>query len=287
MAQLVATPDAPPPANHSEVTKIASNVAAYIVKNGYYYIDVNGKSTRWGQWAPEVLNLQREWSDERGVNSLEVLGYICAGANYTGDPDGLFATAYAELTNSTNQYDMNVVNQKVEWPLDVNYGDDGLSWSAYITHLSNCQSGPLAKHREPVLHSLSRAWKYVRNLRSAYWNAQHAFLVGQLDAEDADAVAWNLRSWPLEQVDYPIFGSHRIDVDPQPAWPTWHRGTDRSDSMGILPANERLQYRWDVDNPHRIDTAGDSAWRGAGMRLYETGAFLLPYWMGRYTGIIQ
>jgi hypothetical protein len=38
---------------------LIDNIVGYIVKNGFYLIDVTGKPTSWGKWAPEVLNGDR------------------------------------------------------------------------------------------------------------------------------------------------------------------------------------------------------------------------------------
>ena len=36
-------------------------------------LNTEGQPTRWGRWSPEYLNENRDWSDGRGVNSLEIL----------------------------------------------------------------------------------------------------------------------------------------------------------------------------------------------------------------------
>ena len=40
--------------------------------------DVDGSPTRWGRWDPPSLNGDPAWSDERGLNSLQILSYIIA-----------------------------------------------------------------------------------------------------------------------------------------------------------------------------------------------------------------
>ena len=48
--------------------------------------------------------------------------------------------------------------------------------------------------------------------------------------------------------------------------------------LEVVPANERTQGRWNT-NPY--DLTG-----GAGMSIYDPGAWTLPYWMARYHGLI-
>jgi len=50
--------------------QLINNTVRYIVENGFYLIDVTGKPTKWGVWAPEELNLDSFWYDGRGLNSL-------------------------------------------------------------------------------------------------------------------------------------------------------------------------------------------------------------------------
>ena len=46
----------------------------------------------------------------------------------------------------------------------------------------------------------------------------------------------------------------------------------------MLPANERTQLRWNGDPFDLVD--------GSGYTEYDPGAWLLPYWMARYHGLI-
>ena len=47
-------------------------------------MDVTNQSTRWGVWAPEQLNLNRSWADDRGINSLQILSYLLSAFRITG-----------------------------------------------------------------------------------------------------------------------------------------------------------------------------------------------------------
>ena len=50
------------------------------------------------------------------------------------------------------------------------------------------------------------------------------------------------------------------------------------EALEVVPANERTQGQWNGD-PY--DLVG-----GSGYREYDGGAWLLPYWMARYHGLI-
>ena len=56
----------------------------YIYNGSYDLIDVTNQSTRWGVWSPSQLNLNRSWSDEHGLNSLQILSYLLSSYRITG-----------------------------------------------------------------------------------------------------------------------------------------------------------------------------------------------------------
>ena len=89
------------------ISQLASNIVSYITDNGFTLVDVTGRPTTWGHWDPAYLNGNRSWSDGRGVNSLQMLGYLSAG--YVLTQNDSYSAAYAELCNSTNQYGENLV----------------------------------------------------------------------------------------------------------------------------------------------------------------------------------
>lgn len=49
-------------------------------------------------------------------------------------------------------------------------------------------------------------------------------------------------------------------------------------SVDVLPANERTQLRWNA-NPYQLDNSGSSS-------EMDPGAWLMPYWLARWTGML-
>jgi hypothetical protein len=92
----------------------------------------------------------------------------------------------------------------------------------------------------------------------------------------AGGIAWNLRTWPVELVDWPAKNSHRLDVTLDPD--AVGRATPGNEGLAVLPANERAQCRWNAD-PYDLDG-------GSGMDECDPGAFLLQYWLARWAGVI-
>ena len=46
------------PLTLSEAVNSLTTIVKYIVKNGFYLIDVTGNHTQWGVWAPAQINFE-------------------------------------------------------------------------------------------------------------------------------------------------------------------------------------------------------------------------------------
>lgn len=101
----------------------------YIVDNGFYLIDYNGKPTKWGVWAPQQLfefhwnflivnRNSYDWLDERGLNSLQILSYLVSAYNITNESK--FMDAYSVLVNEYG-YSRNIKNTRITTVSDTNY----------------------------------------------------------------------------------------------------------------------------------------------------------------------
>jgi hypothetical protein len=94
----------------------------------------------------------------------------------------------------------------------------------------------------------------------------------------AEAVQ-TLERIPLDLVLWPYANSHRIDIVRIP--PTHYRSRPGGHlpSGKVLPIDERGLEHWNHD-PWQLDAAHD------GRTLTDGAAFLLPYYLGLYHGVI-
>ena len=91
---------------------------------------------------------------------------------------------------------------------------------------------------------------------------------------DLEGAVWTLKEWPLDMIQYETRNSHRKDLNIlEPGF--WGQTTAE-----VLPPDERPELKhnrswFKLDAPDRKSelSAGDT--------------FLLPYWMGRYLGLIS
>lgn len=205
------------------VGQIINNIVGHIVSNGYKLIDVTGRPTRWGIWSPDQLNLNQSWADEHGVNSLQMLTFLLSAYHVTKNNSywKTWKVLYNGTTNGvTNHYGLNMINQKVTFPRDDNFSDDELAFLPYFIYfftLNNMKKSHLdVEPSETGLLSLQRTWQSVGPEKSSAWTAIYGYIMGVHSEEMIENVVWNLRTWPLELVEWETKNSHRLDIQFNP-----------------------------------------------------------------------
>lgn len=249
------------------IAEVAGRIADHLIDHGFLLVDLDGQPTRWGVYAPAYL-ITPQWAGDRGLNSLLILSHLAVAEHVTGS--ARYRRAADELIND-HGYALNTLDQKITLPGHVNHSDDELAFLAYY---------PLLRYegREELRRlyrlSLERSWQIERPERSPFFN----FIYGALTGApcDAEAAVETLREIPLDLVHWTVTNSGRPDV-------LRHAERGRfgeEQSAVVLPAGERPMMKWN-GNPYRLDG-------GDGGRTEEDGTFfLLPYWMGRYHGILD
>ena len=248
------------------VSAAADRVAGHVLDHGLRLVNVDGQPTRWGRWAPEDL-----WSmpNETGLGALGVLSALKVAHQVTGR--ARYHEAYRELIDK-ERYHLLVRNQKVNIPGRVNHSDDQLAFLSFYP-LLRYESDPAL--RGVYLQALDRSAAVERPERNPLFNFIHAAVGGRSEAGRADALR-TLREIPLDLVSWTMANSHRRDLvlDPVPD------RFGRAQSLLVIPADERPVMKWN-QNPYALDG-------GDGGRTEDDGAFfLLPYWLGRYHGLVD
>jgi len=249
-----------------EIRAVVDRITTHILDHGYHLVDIDGKPTRWGWWAPEEI-----WQDpdETGLRALHLLSHLAVAYHITGN--ARYRTALNELV-SRHRYAHLARNQKVSVPGHINHSDDELAFLSYYPMLL-CEKAPTVK--AIILEGLERSWQVERPERNPLWNFIYAIGSGasQFDLEESVATLCRI---PMDLISWQVVNSHRLDV-PLDA-PADRFG--RRQSLSVLPVDERPMMKWN-GNPYLIDG-------GDGGKSEDDGAFfLLPYWMARYHKLIE
>jgi hypothetical protein len=249
------------------VRATCKRVTDHILDHGYYLVDKDGKPTTWGVWAPEKLNDDPKWWEERGLNSLEILSHLKVASRIVGD--ARYEHASRELIQK-HHYALNTLKARIEGAVS---HDNQLLFLAYypLLQLEKGDSPEAAALRAIYSASLKRTWDFVRIEANPVWNFICLANLGRDSfSEGVEESIESLREIPLDFVQWRTHNDRRADL--------------KFDSTGKrllrpLPWTERTLRNWD-SNAFALDGGSD-------LVEADPTIWLLPYWMGRHHRIID
>ena len=193
---------------------------------------------------------------ERGGNSIEILAYLASAYRITKNKKFLNAFKYLA---ETHNYKENIINARLTSTTEINYSDDELFFLAYMTYfyaVKGLQAEGLFNPEDfaydHFLLSLNRTYNSVKTYKPSLYNYFYAYATGSINSDLIEDSLWNLRTWALNQIDFPMFNSHRLDIVKNPNLDRRYKLTE---STNLLPCDERITARWNGD-PYAMDYPG-------------------------------
>ncbi|HET8736596.1 MAG TPA: hypothetical protein VFM69_08345 [Pricia sp.] len=254
----------------------------HIVRNDMYMVDYDGKPTTWGRWNPVYVNARPKMVGDRKINSSNIIGMLQTAYHFTGK-EKYREKAFDLMEN--HGYLENLMRPMSEIgpaPEDAddwskmlseswNHSDDEMYFLGYWGLYNYAFNDSLkAKYKQAIIDH----WKIERPEKEGLWNIMTA-LTGTPDF-DLDEAVWYLKEHPMDLITWDVKNSHRKDIEFMA--PNFREQTTRE----VLPPDERRIQRHNA-NMFRLDKVG-----GDGTQEYSAGdIWLLPYWMGRYLGVIS
>ncbi len=250
----------------------------HILENDLYLVDIDGKPTRWGRWNPDYVNGFPKGVGDRKLNSSNITGFLQAAYHFTGDEKYKKAafTLFEDHGYLENlMMPMEEVGVRKSGPLATmlssswNHSDDEMYFLSYWYLHPYAFDQSL---KEKYLETIKNHWNIERPERDALWN----FCYGMTGAKEFDLAEsiWYLQEFPLDLINYSISNSHRKDIELVP------KNFRNQTTAVVLPPDEKPMYKHntntfviDRDSRARSESSGD--------------IYLLPYWMGRYLGVIS
>ncbi len=239
----------------------------HILRNGYNLMDTNGRPTTWGRWSRQYFDSENGKSDSP-LNALELLSFLETAAHITGD-----AKYDAEFRKAA--FDLQYLKQSArltELTGEINYSDEELAMlSFYPVFRYERDRSRLKVFRRAA----DQWWRNIQRERNPLWTL--IYLQSQpAGPVDLQGAVWTLYRTPMDLIEWTVRNSHRRDIAMDPARDRF----GEAQSTILLPPDERPVMKWN-GNPFQIDG-------GNGGRTEDDGAFLLlPYWMGRYLGLLS
>lgn len=260
----------------ASVRGLVDGLVGGLVAHNLSLIDPStGLPTTWGKFSVGWLNEVPSWSDDRGLRALEILSYLAAAEEVTGDRK---YRSTAEALWVSHGYGRMMVNAKITDPCDDNHSDDEEAFLPLYTYMLAYEH--LGRPREPEFEAaLGRFCRVTRAEGSSLYLAICLLAEqssGRALASDGgarmDALLDSLRGWPLELINWESRNSIRDDLRHKPS-------PLQGEASTPIPSRESSRMRWNAD-PYEMDDGG------TGEREGEPGAFLLAYWLARYHKLI-
>ncbi|MFD2519827.1 ligand-binding sensor domain-containing protein [Emticicia soli] len=256
-------------ADEAEKAIIRTHVARivdYLIAHNFNFVDIDGKPTRWSVWSPEQLNRDPEWAPDQYQNSMEMLAFL-KFAHYITKNDK-YQQHYERLIKEEHYLDnmAQVPNQNKAWFI---YFDTMLQAYLYPI-LLKCETDP---ERLAFYQKHLDEWFERRKVdHNPLINFIYCYASGK-KTEVNNSVEF-LVDTPLDLVDWHIDHTKREDIQL-----VRNIVLDELQVSKLPPAIIRKTVRWDK-NPWDA--------RGGDPQVEREPVFwLLPYWMGRYTNMIQ
>ncbi len=248
------------------VARHFSKIMDHLMRNNYNLTDLDGKHTKWGVWSPEQLNHDPEWVPEKALNSMELLAFLKFAHHITGDEK--YQEAYLHLIEEEG-YLENAKALKNPNPAFDTYFDTYLELYVFFPLISHENDPALKKEYKDLLNHW---FQKNRVHHSPFVNFAYNYLTGGSDALD-NSVAFLIDA-PIDLVNWRIDNGKREDLSivRKPM-------LEELQINKLLPPSELRAIRWDRNFYQAV--AGNPS------EEYDPVYWLLPYWMGRYLGLIK
>lgn len=249
------------------IREIICDIVDHILENNYRLCDVDGLPTTWAIWDPDQLNRNSMWLWEKCINSLELLTFLKVAYHISGDEK--YNKEYLRLAIDEH-YILNAAQHKKDDGHTCHIDDNlGFLCTATILRLENDPA-----IRKYLLMGMRHHWEYEKPEHSLLFNIIYTAFTD--DVTGLDSAIKTLYEYPIDFVKRPLFNSSRKGLVYDTEQEKWGEKPQLKEALDI---DARNYHNYD-SNPFRPDG-------GDGKSACSPTPFLLPYWMGRYYGIIE
>lgn len=264
----------PDPVWRRRAIDLIDAIMDHIVRNDWYLVDYDGKPTQWGRWHPDYVNRFPRAVGDRRLNSVEIISFLQTAYHFTGKE--IYKRKAFELFENHGYLDNIMIPMTkigrvpgIDLTTEWNHSDDELAFLSYWNLYRYAFTDEL---RGSYRRTIKDHWEIERPERNPLWSFIYAD-TGPA-AFDLEEAIWSLKQFPLDSISWTVTNSHRNGLEFLES--NFREQTTRN----VLPPDERPLSKHN-GNAFRLDGGED------GRREYSGDIYLLPYWMGRYLGIIR
>lgn len=275
IAELVEEPEL-----KNKAILLIDTLMSHIVKNDFYMIDWNGKPTTWGRWNPEYVNARPKNVGDRKINSSNIIGMLQTAYHFTKKEK--YKEAAFKLMNEHGYFEnlMRPMKEIGYAPADAdqlskelsdawNHSDDEMYYCGYWGLYRYALNDTLkARYKEAIVDH----FEAERPEKEGLWNIMTALV--ETDNIDLNEAVWYLQEYPLDLINWSVKNSQRKDI-------TFIEPNFRKQTITeVLPPDELGISRHNANRFTLDENSGGRSENSAG------DIWLLPYWIGRYLGVI-
>lgn len=277
IAELVEVPEI-----REKAIMLIDTMMSHIVKNDLYLVDFDGKPTTWGKWNPSYVNGFPTNVGDRKLNSSNITAMLQTAYHFTKKEK--YKEKALDLLNNHGYFE-NLMRPMSHIGSTPDGGDDYAKMLSESWNHSDDEMyflGYWGLYRYALNDELKQAYRKTildhyeseKPEKDGLWNITTA-LTGTKDF-DLEGAIWYLQEHPLDLIQWNIENSKRQDLD-------FNKENFRDQTTKeVLPPDERPVQRHNA-NMFRLDRTS-----GSGVSELSAGdIWLLPYWMGRYLGVIN
>lgn len=255
----------------------------HVISNDMYLIDYDGKPTQWGRWHPEYVNSFPINVGDRKLNSSNITAMLQTAYHFTKKEK--YKKKIFELFEKHGYFEnlmrpMKIIGSAPAGSDELasllsdgwNHSDDEMYYMGYWGLYRYALNDTLKKAYKK---SIIDHWEAERPEREGLWNISTA-ITGTPNFDLNESI-WYLKEHPLDFINWNIENSHRKDIDKLEV------NFRKQSIKEVLPPDERPIQRhngnmFNLDRGRQPDGTSEES---AG------DIWLLPYWMGRYLGVIS
>ncbi|HEX5171205.1 MAG TPA: hypothetical protein VFW11_18640 [Cyclobacteriaceae bacterium] len=260
---------------------LMDSLMQHVLDHDMYLVDWNGEPTLWGKWNPDYVNARPVMVGDRKINASNITAMLQTAYHFTKKE--AYKDKAFELMTKYGYYEnlMRPMAQVGRAPEDAddwskmlsegwNHSDDEMYFLGYWGLYRYAFNDTLkTRFKEAIIDH----WQIERPEKEGAWNIFTA-LTGTTDFDLKEAI-WYLQEYPLDLIHWKVENSHRKDIE------MLELNFRQQSTKEVLPPDELPINRHNA-NRFRLD-GGDN-----GSSEYSAGdIWLLPYWMGRYLGVIS
>ncbi len=250
-----------------EIRQVVCDITDHIMEHDGYLYDYDNLPTTWACWNEHDLNHDSMWMWERGVNSLEMLGFLKITYHMSGDEK--YLKKYNELILD-HHFLINAAYHKREDGHTCHI-DDYLAMCNTFPYLM-VEDNPAI--RNYLLMGLKHHFEYERIEGNPFFNFIYGAFTG--DVCDLDYNVKVLQDYPLSLIKYKMINSTRKNVPMSDESIPWG-----GNMKPLRPFNwDERPFSQVGTRPYHID-GGDESQATSGY------SYMLIYWFARYMGMIE